>query len=99
MRGTLKPQMSASSTPTRSPRAASAAARFTVTELLPTPPLPLETARTRVVAGISVSGAFSRGVQRAACIAAVLCSWVISTQCTFTSVTPGRPATFDWISF
>ena len=78
MRGTLKPQMSASRIPTFKPRAASAAARFTVTELLPTPPLPLAIARTRVVAEISVVGAFSRAFQRAACIAAVRCSWVIS---------------------
>ena len=41
IRGTLKPQMSASSTPTVRPRAASATARFTVTDDLPTPPLPL----------------------------------------------------------
>jgi len=39
-RGTLKPQMSASSTPTARPCAASAAARFTVTDDLPTPPFP-----------------------------------------------------------
>src|ERR1700745_1274842 len=38
--GTLKPQTSASSTPTLYPSAASEAARFTVTEDLPTPPLP-----------------------------------------------------------
>ena len=40
--------MSASTTPTDRPRAASAAARFTVTEDLPTPPLPEATAYTRV---------------------------------------------------
>ena len=40
--------MSASTTPTDSPRAASAAARLTVTLDLPTPPLPLATAYTRV---------------------------------------------------
>ena len=74
MRGTLKPQMSASSTPTVSPRAASAAARFTVTDDLPTPPLPLATASTRVVDGTSVGAAFSRAFQRARCIAAVFCS-------------------------
>ena len=44
MRGIENPQMSASSTPTVSPRAASAAARFAVTDDLPTPPLPLPTA-------------------------------------------------------
>ena len=42
-----------------------AAARLTVTELLPTPPFPDAMASTRVVAGIWVSGAFSRAAQRA----------------------------------
>ena len=46
MRGTEKPQMSASSTPTVKPSPAMAAARLTVTELLPTPPLPDAMART-----------------------------------------------------
>ena len=41
--------MSASSTPTVRPRAASAAARLTVTDDLPTPPLPEPMATTRVV--------------------------------------------------
>ena len=49
--------MSASRTPTVRPRAASAAARFAVIDDLPTPPLPLPTAMTRVVAGTSVAGA------------------------------------------
>ena len=53
--------MSASTTPTFWPEAASAAARFTVTDDLPTPPLPLATAYTRVsevgwANGISGSG-------------------------------------------
>ena len=65
--GTLKPQMSASRTPTVRPRAASAAARFTVTDDLPTPPLPLATASTRVVADTSVGAASSRAFQRARC--------------------------------
>src|SRR5213595_3622627 len=42
--------MSASTTPTFRPRAARAAARLTVTLDLPTPPLPLATAYTRVLA-------------------------------------------------
>ena len=42
-----------------SPRAASAAARLAVTDDLPTPPLPLPTAITRVVAETSVGGACS----------------------------------------
>ena len=54
--------MSASMTPTLCPAAASAAARFTVTEDLPTPPLPLATASTLVsdagwANGITGSGA------------------------------------------
>ena len=78
MRGTLKPQMSASSTPTRNPRAASAAARLTVTDDLPTPPLPLATASTRVVAETSVGAASSRAWKRARSIATAFCSLVIS---------------------
>ena len=54
-RGTENPQMSASSTPTVSPRWARATARLTVTEDLPTPPLPEATARTRAVSGMSVT--------------------------------------------
>ena len=53
--------MSASTTPTLWPLAASAAARLTVMDDLPTPPLPLATANTRVSEeglenGISGSG-------------------------------------------
>ena len=47
------------------PRRARATARFTVTDDLPTPPLPEAMASTRVVAGIAVSGASSRAFQRA----------------------------------
>ena len=43
--------MSASSTPTMFPCSAIAAARFTVTELFPTPPLPLAIASTRALMG------------------------------------------------
>ena len=85
MRGTLKPQMSASSTPTVNPCHASAAARFTVTLLLPTPPLPLATAMTRVVRGTSVRGALSAARWRARCMTPVRCSWFISPNCTSTS--------------
>ncbi len=92
MRGTLNPQMSASSTPTVRPRAASAAARLTVTDDLPTPPLPLATASTRVVDGTSVGPACSRALKRARCIAADFCSWVISPYSTATAVTPGQAA-------
>ena len=57
--------MSASTTPTFSPSAAIAAARFTVTEDLPTPPLPEATAYTRV----SEPG-LAKGTSRSACAAA-----------------------------
>ncbi len=46
--GIEKPCTSASTSPTDRPRAASATARFAVTVDLPTPPLPLVTAMTRV---------------------------------------------------
>ncbi len=89
MRGTEKPQMSASRTPTVKPIDAIAAARLTVTELLPTPPLPEAMASTRVVAGIWVSGAFSRACQRAFSITSERSSLVISPQSICTSRTLG----------
>ncbi len=88
-RGTEKPQMSASSTPTVRPRRASSTARFTVTELLPTPPLPLAMARTRVDAGTWVSPACWRAFQRALSITSVRSSGVISPHVMCTSRTPG----------
>ena len=54
--------MSASSTPTVKPRAASAVARLTVHELLPTPPLPLAIASTWQVVGHGVGGGVLAGV-------------------------------------
>src|SRR5205823_6802480 len=80
--------MSASSTPTVRPRAARAAARLTVTEDLPTPPFPDEMATTRVVPGMSVSGAFSRTFQRALAMRADFSSLLISLVRTLTLVTP-----------
>ena len=64
-RGTEKPQMSASRMPMVRPRRARATARLTVTDDLPTPPLPEAMASTRAVAGMAVSGASSRAFQRA----------------------------------
>ncbi len=98
MRGTLKPQMSASSTPTEKPRAASAEARLTVTLLLPTPPLPLAMATMRVLSGTSVSGALLEAWRRARCMTMLRWAWSISPNFTFTSVTPGRPRTLDCTS-
>ena len=99
MRGTEKPQMSASSTPTRRPRAASAAARLTVTEDLPTPPLPDAMAMTRVVAGTMVSGADSLTFQRARAMARAFSSAFISVQSSLTPVTPGSDSTRATMSF
>ena len=62
--------MSASSTPTVRPRRASATARLTVTELLPTPPLPEAMAITRAGSGTSVGGRVVAGVRRARSITA-----------------------------
>ena len=90
MRGTEKPQMSASRTPTVWPRAASAAARLTVTDDLPTPPFPLATARIRVVSGIWVSGARSAACLRARAIRAARSAAVMALVRISTPVTPGR---------
>ena len=89
IRGIEKPQMSASRTPTTLPAAASAAARFTVTDDLPTPPLPLAIARTRAVVGTAVSVAFSRAFQRARVMTADRSSAFISPQSILTLVTHG----------
>ena len=67
-----------------------------MTDDLPTPPFPLATAMTRVVAGTSVPGACSRRVEAGALHRRrAFCSWVISSYSTLTPVTPGRPRTFD----
>ena len=81
--------MSASRTPTVRPWRARATARLTVTELLPTPPLPLAMARMRVDAGTCVSVACWRMPQRAFAITSLRSSGVISPQSMRTSVTPG----------
>ena len=58
--------MSASSTATLWPRLAMAAAREAVTVLLPTPPLPLMTAMTRLMLDLALAGAIrSREAQSA----------------------------------
>jgi hypothetical protein len=91
--------MSASRTPTVCPAAASAAARLTVTELLPTPPLPLAMASTRQDSGTSVSGAFWRAFQRALVITSLRSAASISPQEIVTSLTPGCTDTRDSTSF
>ena len=93
MRGTEKPQMSASSTPTVRPVAARAAARLTVTDDLPTPPLPDATSTTFVVGASAVSSGRWATFQRALAIAEDFSSWVISVQSSVTWVTPGSEPT------
>jgi len=80
IRGTEKPQMSASITPTVKPRVASPAARFTVTDDFPTPPFPEATMTTLVEVGISVSGAFWLTLNRARDMAVAFSSEVSSSH-------------------
>src|ERR1044072_3946853 len=86
--------MSASTTPTDRPRAASAAARFTVTDDLPTPPLPDATQYTRVREpgwgnGITASAAPPRRPLRIS----ERCSSLMTSSSTRTEVTPGTRET------
>lgn len=97
--GIENPPMSASSTPTVRPRCARRAARLTVTDDFPTPPLPEAMATIRQVAGIVVSGAFSRAFQRARDMTSRFCSLVISPKWTRTAFTPGRVPTLVFTSF
>jgi len=99
MRGMEKPQMSASSTPTMRPCAASATARFAVTELFPTPPLPLAMASTLAPIGTAVSVAFSRAFHRAFVITAERSSAFISPHSILTLETPGCVSSRDSMSF
>src|ERR671920_2526731 len=87
--------MSASTTPTDSPRLASAAARFTVTLDLPTPPLPDATAYTRVsepgwAKGMTGSAA---SVPRTVLRSSARCSSLMTSRPTCTDVTPGTAET------
>src|ERR687893_1645749 len=86
--------MSASTTPTDRPRSAIEAARFTVTEDLPTPPLPEATQYTRVsdpgsANGIRGSSAVPRNWRRNE----VRWASLITSSSTCTSRTPGRADT------
>src|SRR5689334_5794186 len=86
--------MSASTTPTFCPAAASAAARFTVTDDLPTPPLPLATAYTRVSEEGSANGtARSARPPRSRPCSSRRCSSLITSRCTSTPDTPGTAVT------
>src|SRR6476620_6934881 len=87
--------MSASTTPTDSPRLARAAARLTVTLDLPTPPLPDATAYTRVsepgwANGITGSAA---SVPRTVLRSSARCSSLMTSSTTCTDVTPGTADT------
>ncbi len=99
MRGTEKPQMSASITPTAYPCSASAAARLVVIDDLPTPPFPEATITTLVVEGMLVSGAFWLTLKRALAIASDRSSWVSSPQSIVTRVTPGNEVSRARMSF
>src|SRR3712207_2621201 len=91
--------MSASTTPTERPRFDSAAARLTVTDDLPTPPLPEATAYTRVsepgwANGITGSGA---SVPRTVRRSSARCSSLITSRPTCTEVRPGTADT-AWVT-
>ena len=85
--------MSASSTPTVSPFCAMAAARLTVTELLPTPPLPDATANTRVSEPGCAKGISRVGLSpRSSVCSSWRCSLLMTSSSTSTRTTPGsRP--------
>src|SRR5689334_669080 len=86
--------MSASSTPTFWPEAASAAARLTVTDDLPTPPLPLATAYTWVSDDGWANGiSRSTRLPRSRVWSSRRCSSLITSRSTATAVTPGTAAT------
>ena len=84
--------MSASSTPTRNPRWASPAARLTVIDDLPTPPLPEEMASTRVRLGMRVVAARSLAFQRARAMSALRCSASMAEVWTDTPSDAREPA-------
>src|SRR5271167_2960999 len=82
--------MSASTTPTFWPEAASAAARLTVTDDLPTPPLPLATAYTRVSEDGWEKGICGSGRPPRSCVCNPRrCSSLITSSSTRTEDTPG----------
>jgi hypothetical protein len=91
--------MSASSTPTDSPLAAIATARFTVTEDLPTPPLPDAIANTLVSESARENGiSFSATPPRSCVCRAARCSVDITPSSTSTPVTPSSALTAAIVS-
>ena len=96
--------MSASRSPTTRPRRARATARLTVTDDLPTPPLPDDTARTRAVAGMSVDRARSSwALRRARSMSALRSAASISPMTTSTGARRGgsppgsRRRVWSWV--
>src|SRR6478609_11643189 len=87
--------MSASTTPTDSPRLASDAARFTVTLDLPTPPLPDATAYTRVSDPGWANGMTGSAVSlpRTVLRSSARCSSLITSSTTCTPLTPATAET------
>ena len=79
--------MSASSTPTFAPSAASASARFTAVVDLPTPPLPLATAMMFFTPGTSLTPRCTE------------CDVIFCVMLTVTRPAPGSAATASTISF
>ena len=94
IRGMEWPWMSASSTPTDSPRVAIAAAKLTVTLDFPTPPLPDATAYTRVSElGWANGMTGSRESPRNCLRNSVRCSSFITSRLTRTAPVPATSAT------
>lgn len=86
--------MSASTTPTLRPSAAIAAARLTVTDDLPTPPLPEATAYTRVSEpGLAKGTSRSAVPPRRAFASSLRCSSLMTSRVTSTRVTPSTRET------
>ena len=85
--------MSASTTPTSAPSSASAAARFAVSDDLPTPPLPEATAITRVDGSSDSLRSSPAGAPDSRCRSAVRCSGVITSNATATDSTPSTAPT------
>src|SRR5215471_11095037 len=92
--------MSASSTPTLRPCDDIAAARLTVSDDLPTPPLPEATAITRVVGSSWIALSSSGRPPRSFEVSAARSSGVITSKSSRTEPTPARPptsfATWSW---
>ena len=89
--------MSASTMPTRRPLAARAAARLTVTEDLPTPPLPEAIAKTRMVVPGWAKGMTGSAPPRSWSRSALRWASSITSVVTVTSSTPSSSATAAYV--